>query len=129
MDGNSNSAEDASGHELLGSTRRATTADTTEPTEKKTESAVTRYCFSLGNCSRRRVPSVGIDPPTELPRKNKATHNVPKELDKEARKPKMAVKKSVALNAVLRPIISEHVPQPTAPIIIPANMEDETLPM
>jgi hypothetical protein len=60
VDGNGNSAE--SGHELLGSTRRAATADTTEPTEKKTESAVTRYCFSLGNCSRRRVPSVGIDP-------------------------------------------------------------------
>ncbi|EDR14025.1 uncharacterized protein LACBIDRAFT_305379 [Laccaria bicolor S238N-H82] len=56
---NSNSPEDASG-----SARRATTADsdTTEPTEKKSESAVTRYCFSLGNCSRRRVPSVGIDP-------------------------------------------------------------------
>ena len=124
MDGNRNSAEeDTSGHELLGSTRRATTADTTEPTEKKTESAVTRYCFSLGNCSRRRVPSVGIDPwasvsrlrtermsvltPTELPRKNKVTHNMPKELDKEARKPKTAVKKSVALNAVLRPIRSE----------------------
>lgn len=50
------------GQELWGSTRRATAADRTAPKEKKMERAVTRYCFSLGMCSRRRVPSVGIEP-------------------------------------------------------------------
>lgn len=50
------------GHEREGMTINATPADRTEPKEKKTERAVTRYCFPLGICSRRRVPSVGIEP-------------------------------------------------------------------
>lgn len=41
---------------------RPTKAETTEPKEKKTERAVTKYCLFFGICSRRRVPSVGIDP-------------------------------------------------------------------
>lgn len=48
--------------ECCGITRRATTADRTAPNEKKTERAVTRYCFPFGMCSRRSVPSVGIEP-------------------------------------------------------------------
>ena len=72
---------------------------------------------------------------------------VKNEFEKDAMIPKMAVKKSVALKAVLRPMRSEplyeaelnaefmrikiglHVPQPTAPIIIPANIEDEIAPI
>ena len=50
------------GQELCGRTSRATTAESTLPNEKKTESAVTRYCFSFGMCSSKRVPSVGIEP-------------------------------------------------------------------
>ncbi len=42
-------------------TRRPMTADKTAPNEKKTERAVTRYCFPLGICSKRSVPSVGIE--------------------------------------------------------------------
>lgn len=109
--------------------RRATKAETTEPKEKKTERAVTRYCFALGMCSRRSVPSVGMEPctneglshrsqerrsgderprtPTALPKKNRAMHNVRKVLAKEAARPKTAVKKSVALKAALRPRRSE----------------------
>ncbi|KAG6828934.1 hypothetical protein H0H87_000315 [Tephrocybe sp. NHM501043] len=84
-----------------------------------------------------------------LPRKNRTTHRLLKELVKEARRPNMAVKHNVALNAALRPIMSEpsqresvygvrevkvkggyaHVPQPMAPNIIPANIADDTLPM
>jgi len=49
-------------HEREGITVSATAADRTDPKEKKTERAVTRYCLPLGICSRRRVPSVGIEP-------------------------------------------------------------------
>ncbi|KXN80840.1 hypothetical protein AN958_07203 [Leucoagaricus sp. SymC.cos] len=52
----------AFGHEFPGRIMRATNAERTEPNEKKTDSAVTRYCFSLGMCSRRSVPSVGMEP-------------------------------------------------------------------
>ncbi len=45
--------------------------------------------------------------PTELPRKNRIAHKLPNELAKDARIPNTAVKKRVALNAVLRPITSE----------------------
>jgi hypothetical protein len=45
--------------------------------------------------------------PTALPRRKSATQRVPKLLAREAKKPKMEVKKSVALNAVLRPRMSE----------------------
>jgi hypothetical protein len=110
-------------------TINATPADRTEPKEKKTERAVTRYCFPLGICSRRRVPSVGIEPPTALPRKNSRIHNDENDHANDERIPNNAVKKSVALNAVLRPRRSEQVPQPTAPNIMPANMDDERVPM
>ncbi len=40
----------------------ATRAARTAPKEKNTESAVTRYSFPRGICSKRRVPSVGMDP-------------------------------------------------------------------
>jgi hypothetical protein len=112
--------------EFLGITRRPTIAESTAPNEKNTDRAVTRYCLDLGMCSRRRVPSVGIDPwnavsqsrehfneyghgytPTELPRRKSAMQSVTNELDSEAKMPKMAVRKSVALNAVIRPIKSE----------------------
>ena len=49
-------------HECPGITKMPTTADRTDPKEKKTESAVTMYCFPFGMCSRRSVPSVGIEP-------------------------------------------------------------------
>jgi len=105
-------------------TRRPTTAARTEPKEKKTERAVTRYCFDLGMCSNRSVPSVGIEPykrvrigkggeirgqrtPTALPSRNSRMLKVKNELANEARTPKMAVKKRVALKAVLRPSKSE----------------------
>jgi hypothetical protein len=42
--------------------RRARRDETTAPREKKTESAVTRYCLPRGMCSKISVPSVGIDP-------------------------------------------------------------------
>ena len=45
--------------------------------------------------------------PTELPRKNRMAHKLTNELAKDARIPNTAVKKRVALNAVLRPITSE----------------------
>ena len=50
------------GHELLGMRSSPITAARTAPNEKNTDSAVTRYCFPFGMCSRRRVPSVGIEP-------------------------------------------------------------------
>ena len=53
---------EAAGQEFCGSTKRATAAARTAPKEKKMDKAVTRYCFSFGMCSRRRVPSVGMDP-------------------------------------------------------------------
>lgn len=84
-------------------------AERTAPNEKNTERAVTRYCLDLGMCSRRRVPSVGIEPPTELPRKKRARHRVKNELEKVAKIPKTAVKNRVALNAIMRPIRSEPV--------------------
>ena len=37
-------------------------AASTAPKEKNTDSAVTRYCFPLGMCSKSSVPSVGIEP-------------------------------------------------------------------
>jgi hypothetical protein len=117
------------GQECCGMTRRATTADSAAPTEKKKERAVTRYCFSFGMCSSKRVPSVGIEPPTELPKKKSEMQRVENEFEKDDRIPKTAVKKRVALKAVLRPMRSEHVPQPIAPSIIPANIEDETAPI
>ena len=43
--------------------------------------------------------------------------------------PNKAVKKRVALNAALRPMRSEQVPHPMAPTIIPANMDDDNVPM
>lgn len=45
--------------------------------------------------------------PTELPRKKRVMHRVGKELAKQVRSPNTAVKKSVALKAVLLPITSE----------------------
>lgn len=70
----------------------------------------------------------------------------PKVLARDANTPKRDVKKSVALNAVVRPMRSEpgnevgnlrsmigsgdsHVPHPTAPNIIPANIEEDSVPM
>lgn len=50
------------GHERLGRMIRATNAESTEPTEKNTDSAVTRYCFAFGTYSNKRVPSVGMEP-------------------------------------------------------------------
>jgi hypothetical protein len=107
----------------------ATRAASTAPKEKNTERAVTRYSLPRGICSRRSVPSVGIDPPTALPRKNRATQSIGNVVANDAAMPKMDVKNRVALNAVLRPIRSEQVPQPTAPIIIPANIEEDKIPM
>jgi len=52
------------GHEWLGRMIRATNAESTEPTEKNTDSAVTRYCFAFGTYSNKRVPSVGMEPYT-----------------------------------------------------------------
>lgn len=49
-------------HEFPGTTSMAATAEKTAPNEKNTDKAVTRYLFSFGNCSRSRVPSVGIEP-------------------------------------------------------------------
>lgn len=66
--------------------------------------------------------------PTELPKKNKETHSQKKFGERPARIPNNAVKNSVALNAVLRPMRSLQVPQPTAPNIIPKNMEKERVP-
>jgi hypothetical protein len=53
---------EAAGQEFCGSTKRATAAARTAPKEKNMDNAVTRYCFSFGMCSRRSVPSVGMDP-------------------------------------------------------------------
>lgn len=52
----------AGGHDREGMTTKPITAETTEPTEKNTDNAVTRYCFPFGICSSSSVPSVGIDP-------------------------------------------------------------------
>ena len=43
------------------------TAAITEPKEKKTDRAVTRYCLPLGICSSKSVPSVGMEPYTGSP--------------------------------------------------------------
>jgi hypothetical protein len=72
-------------------------------------------------------------------------HIVVKEFENEASSPNNAVKNSVALNAALRPRRSEpgfeividsaeqskdiQVPQPIAPNIIPANIDEETVPI
>lgn len=50
------------GQEYPGITIMPTMADNTEPKEKKTDRAVTKYCFPRGICSNNNVPSVGIDP-------------------------------------------------------------------
>lgn len=50
------------GQENFGMMMIPTMAEKTEPKEKKTDKAVTRYCLCFGTCSRRSVPSVGIEP-------------------------------------------------------------------
>lgn len=45
--------------------------------------------------------------PTELPRKNRATHSIGNDVANEADMPKMEVKNRVALNAGMRPMRSE----------------------
>ena len=104
--------------------RRAATAASTAPREKKTESAVTRYLLLFGNCSRISVPSVGIDPyavfqflvlrfgpgtrtPTALPNRKSATHRDQYEVVIVAASPNREVNNSVPLNAILRPSRSE----------------------
>ena len=124
-------------HEWLGKRSIATKAETTAPREKNTDNAVTRYSLPRGMCSNRSVPSVGMEPyrtqrsimgsaqlphsqnegcrgalskirtPTELPRKKRDMHNNTNVFAKDAMMPKIAVKKSVALKAVLRPMRSE----------------------
>jgi hypothetical protein len=118
---------------LPGRKIREMTDDNTAPREKKTESKVRRYCFECGRFSRNSVPSVGIEPlsqvssdllenimthPTALPSKNIQTRRTGKVGAKLAPIPKTAVKKRVTLNGRARPSRSETVPQPTAPIII-----------
>ena len=113
----------ASKHEFCGRMNSPIIADSTAPTEKNTDKAVTRDCLPSGMCSSSSVPSVGIEPcdrrqlhacgcvlvrtPTDDPRKKRTMHSWVKEPAREARMPKRAVKKSVALNAVLRPKRSE----------------------
>ena len=75
-------------------------------------------------CSSKRVPSVGIEPyrkevsnqnghgvklptPTELPKKKSAMQRVKNDFVRDARRPKRAVKRRVALKAALRPMRSE----------------------
>lgn len=86
--------------------------------------------------------------PTALPRKKRAIHNHTNVLATEARMPNKDVKKSVALNAVVRPMrslpknnqqrqwriynignVHLHVPHPTAPNIIPPNIDDDSRPI
>ena len=86
--------------------------------------------------------------PTALPRKNKAKHNNGNVLASEAKMPNTEVRNNVALNAVVRPMrslpmsksqcqqkvyegrsVHSHVPHPTAPNIIPPNMEDDKRPI
>jgi hypothetical protein len=67
--------------------------------------------------------------PTALPRKNSNMHRLTNEVANDARMPNKAVKKRVALKAALRPTRSEQVPQPIAPSIIPANMDEDSVPM
>ena len=152
-------------HVYLGMMARAATAASTDPREKKRESAVTRYLLLFGNCSRIIVPSVGIEPytthqflmlkhglekrtPTALPNRKRATHRDQYEVVTAAPSPNKEVNSNVPLNAILRPSRSEpgrwtgevstlmcheldhlHVPQPTAPIIIPAYIEEERTPI
>ena len=60
-------------------TNRPTTAANTAPKEKNTDNAVTRYCLPLGMCSKRSVPSVGIEPYTsdELLRSENGEYTYP----------------------------------------------------
>ena len=67
--------------------------------------------------------------PTALPRKKSSMHKLQNELANDARMPNTAVKKRVALKAALRPTRSEQVPHPIAPTIMPANMDDDSVPM
>lgn len=108
-------------------TAKPITAARTAPKEKKTDSAVTRYCLPFGICSRRSVPSVGMEPyvsdfrrvhhglfreirtPTALPSRNRARQSHAKVPAKAAKTPNTDVRKSVALNAVVRPMRSEPV--------------------
>ena len=111
-------------HVYLGMITMAATAANTAPKEKKTESAVTRYFLSFGNCSRISMPSVGIDPcakfqslvldyvlktrtPTALPNKKRATHKDQNEVVMVAPSPNREVNNNVPLNATLRPSRSE----------------------
>jgi len=80
---------------------------------------VTRYSLPRGICS---VPSVGSEPPTAVPRKNRVMQSTGNVVASELVTPKREVKNKVASNAVLRPMRSEQVLQPTAPNIIPAYL-------
>jgi hypothetical protein len=108
-------------------TRSAITEESTAPNEKKTESAVTRYCLRFGICSMTRVPSVGMDPfgisfseqsreekkcltPTAVPRRKRSTQREGNELANEASSPNTEVNNRVPLNAALRPKRSEPSP-------------------
>lgn len=71
------------------------TEDITLPMAKNTDKAVKRYCFRLGRFSRNRVPSVGIDPPTPVPRRKRDRQSIGKELEKADSRPKILVTRRV----------------------------------
>lgn len=123
----------------------------TLPAAKKTLSAVRRYCLRLGKFSRNSVPSVGMLPPTPVPRQKSRKQRAGKEVAKADSQPKMAVTSRVPLNASLRPYESEseqgrghdqrsippgralfddsQEPHAIAPTIMPANIDEDKAPI
>ena len=82
-----------------GSRTSASTAHTTDPSEKNTESAVSQYCLCRGRLSRKNVPSVGMLPPTPVPRQKHQRHAQANPGDTLSSAPNTAVTTSVRLNA------------------------------
>lgn len=112
-----------------GKTTRATDAQTTEPSEKKTDSAVSQKCFDCGMDSRKSVPSIGMLPPTPVPTPKLITHTRPNVGAKLSAAPSTAVTTSVRRNTYSRPYKSAHEPHTMLPSVMPANSADVARPM
>lgn len=76
-----------------------------------------------------RVPSVGIEPPTPVPRKKRARQRVQKFGAKADAIPNTAVNSNVKLNAGNLPLASLNVPHAKAPTMQPEKIEVERRPI
>lgn len=101
-----------------------------ETCSMKVNESIKALTFQLeSQCKTYRVPSVGIDPPTPVPRKKSARQRVGKLGANADAIPKTAVNNRVKLNAGNLPLASLYVPQTKAPTMHPLKMLVERSPI